>query len=86
MSFFVGKFLSNKIFDGYFDDYPFDKRDKREHGRMWCLCLYVKLLALEHLTSTLLALLGKLIQLIQPFILPALISLFLSVKMNFQMQ
>ena len=34
MSFFVGKFLSNKIFDGYFDDYPFDKRDKREHERM----------------------------------------------------
>ena len=27
MSFFVGKFLSNKIFDGYFDDYLFDKRD-----------------------------------------------------------
>ena len=27
MSFFVGKFLSNKIFDGYFDDYPFDKRE-----------------------------------------------------------
>ena len=34
MSFFVGKFLSNKIFDGYFDDYLFDKRDKREHEKI----------------------------------------------------
>ena len=51
MSFFVGKFLSNKIFDGYFDDYLFDKRDKREHERILCLCLHVELLDPEHLLT-----------------------------------